>query len=158
MDELIFRAVLGSDLELIQTVRTLFLEYQAEHADNPCFKALDHELAALPGEYSAPAGGLWLACQGGVVAGCVALRPLNDLECEMKRLFVRDHFRGRGFGLQLAEFCIDQARSKGYARLRLDTIHTMVAARAIYEKLGFSESGPYYDEPIEGAHCLVLDL
>lgn len=158
MDELMFRAVQGSDLDSIQVARALFLEYQSEHADNPCFKSLDHELAVLPGEYSAPDGGLWLVFDGIVVAGCVALRPLNDLECEMKRLFVRDQLRGRGFGRQLAEFCIDQARSKGYARLRLDTIHTMVAARAIYEKLGFAESKPYYDEPIEGAHCLVLNL
>ncbi|MFZ0341412.1 MAG: GNAT family N-acetyltransferase, partial [Gaiellaceae bacterium] len=83
------------------------------------------ELAALPAGYDA----ILLAHDGEEIAGCVALRPLEDGVCEMKRLFVRPTARGSGAGRALVEAAVARAQELGYAAIRLDTLPTMDAAR-----------------------------
>ena len=57
----------------------------------------DAELQHLPGDYAAPRGTLLLAWVDGELAGCCALRPLDEVDvvnaAEMKRLYVRPAFR-----------------------------------------------------------------
>jgi ribosomal protein S18 acetylase RimI-like enzyme len=92
----------------------------------------------------------------------VALRPLDDVDypnaCEMKRLYVRQAFRGMGLGRQLAEAIMDEARANGYDRVLLDTLDDMEAARALYDDLGFVDIPPYYHNPIAGAHYLKAEI
>ena len=127
-----------------------------------CFQNFEAELAALPGEYSAPCGRLLLAWVDGALAGCGALRGLVDVDyanaCEMKRLYVRPAFRRFGLGRILAQALIDQAREAGYSCMLLDTLDDMEAARGLYGVLGFEEIAPYYFNPIAGAHYLKVDL
>jgi ribosomal protein S18 acetylase RimI-like enzyme len=98
----------------------------------------------------------------GHIAGCCAIRPLETVDypnaCEMKRLYVRQAFRGSGLGRQLAEAVLDAARAAGYRSVLLDTLSDMEAARALYEDLGFKDIPPYYHNPIAGAHYLKVDL
>lgn len=140
----------------------IFREYAASLDVDLCFQNFEAELAGLPGEYAAPAGGLWLAYVDGALAGCGALRPLADCDyanaCEMKRLFVRPGFRRYGLGRALAQALLDEARSAGYSHLLLDTLDDMEAARELYASLGFEEIPPYYFNPIPGAHYLKADL
>ena len=127
-----------------------------------CFQQFDRELAELPGEYAAPHGALLLATVDGKLAGCCALRPLDNADyanaAEMKRLYVRKPFRNLGLGRQLAEATLDAARAAGYACVLLDTLNDMEAARALYEDLGFEDIPPYYHNPIPGAHYLKCSL
>src|SRR6185503_9812979 len=123
-----------------------------------CFQGFDEELAGLPGDYAAPCGGLWLAQAGPVLAGCVALRPLGASEAEMKRLYVRPAFRGRGLGRRLAEHAIEAARALGYETLKLDTLPTMLEAQALYTRMGFVPVAPYNDNTIGGVKFLALKL
>ena len=76
----------------------------------------------------------------------------------MKRLYVRQAFRGFGLGRQLAEAALDAARAKGYACVLLDTLDDMESARALYADLGFEDIPPYYHNPIAGAHYLKADI
>ncbi len=146
----------------LQTVRDLFLDYQAGLGIDLCFQGFEAELAELPGAYAPPAGALLLACVDDEPAGCCALRPLYNTDhlnaCEMKRLFVRPAFRGFGLGRLLVERVLSDGQLAGYTTMLLDTLSDMETARALYQEVGFVEVAPYYHNPIPGAHYLKVDL
>lgn len=145
--------------EQIAQVRELFTEYAASLGFSLCFQSFDTELAELPGKYAPPAGRLWLAESGGEPAGCVALRRLEDGVCEMKRLYVRPQFRGKGIGRILAEAICKEASAAGYEKIRLDTVEPMMqSAVELYRRMGFREIAPYCSNPIAGALYMELQL
>ena len=145
--------------EDIQHARELFEEYAASIDISLCFQNFDKELAQLPGQYVPPAGRLILAIENSQVAGCVALRPIGEGVCEMKRLYVRPNFRGRGLGRDLTERIMSEARDIGYKVMRLDTLPgKMDLALGMYRSLGFREIEPYYPNPVAGAVFMELAL
>jgi putative acetyltransferase len=92
----------------------------------------------------------------GEPGGCVALRPLDDQYCEMKRMFVYPYLRGRGIGLALSQRVIEHARSRGYRAMRLDTSIRQAEAEALYSLLGFEVIPPYYELPAALRDWLVF--
>lgn len=143
----------------IAQARELFLEYARSLGFSLCFQHFDAELAALPGDYAPPKGRLLLAEFEGQLAGCVALHRLEDGICEMKRLYLRPQFRGRGLGRTLGEKIIAEARLIGYRTMRLDTVEpVMKDAVAMYRRFGFVEVAPYRANPIAGALYMELEL
>jgi GNAT superfamily N-acetyltransferase len=147
--------VSGADLE---AVRRLFEEYAQWVAIDLSFQGFADEVAGLPGEYVAPHGTLLLCLVEGAAAGCVSVRPWQAVACEMKRLYVREAFQGRGCGLFLARRAIEWAKRAGYHRMLLDTLPTMTAAQRLYEGLGFREVPPYRFNPVPGARYMELPL
>lgn len=146
--------------EHIAAARELFLEYEKWLGMSLCFQGFEEELASLPGKYATPKGRLLLAYADDGLGGCIALRPLgNGSVCEMKRLFVRDGFRGRRIGVQLIERVIDDARAIGYSKMRLDTHpEKMGKAVELYRSHGFVEIPPYYENPHPGVLFMELAL
>ncbi len=121
----------------IAQARELFLEYAQSLGFSLCFQNFDKELAELPGDYIPPEGRLLLAEYSGQLAGCVALHRLESGICEMKRLYLRSAFRGKGLGRALADRVIAEARQIGYQRMRLDTVEPIMKdAVAMYRKGG----------------------
>jgi GNAT superfamily N-acetyltransferase len=131
------RQLFAEYLEWVRTSLGIDLDYQGVQA----------ELRGLPGKYAPPSGRLLLALDGSHAAGCVAVRPMEEGICELKRMYVRPQYRGQGLGRALGERAIVEARSAGYRLMRLDTHQDLSVARAIYTALGFHETGPYYSVP-----------
>ena len=145
----------------VAKARKLFEEYAAWVAIDLCFQNFDRELAELPGRYGQEQRGrLLLAVDDqGDAAGCVALRDLGDGVCEMKRLFVRTRFQGRGLGKILTEKIIMEGRALGYERMRLDTLPSRMGhAIQLYRALGFREIEPYYHNPTPATLYMELVL
>jgi ribosomal protein S18 acetylase RimI-like enzyme len=143
----------------VAQARELFLEYAKSLGFSLCFQNFDKELADLPGDYAPPDGRLLLAEFQGQVAGCVALHKLEDGICEMKRLYLRPQFRGKGLGRAIADRILAEARHIGYSRIRLDTVEpVMKDAVGMYRRLGFREIAPYRKNPIAGALYMELQL
>lgn len=142
----------------LAVVREIFRAYADSLGIDLAFQNFEGELAELPGKYAAPAGRVLLAREQGRVVGCVAMRPMGEGVCEMKRLFVQPLGRGQGLGRRLAEAICAAAKAAGYRRIRLDTLPSMSTAQEIYLAMGFRPIPAYVFNPIEGTKYLELDL
>jgi putative acetyltransferase len=163
------RVVSADSREAVQKAAVLFREYAASLTVDLSFQEFETELAGLPGDYAPPHGDLLLAFMENSpegqaaqaepeLAGCVALRQLDSSTCEMKRLYIRPQFRGRGVGRGLARAAMDAARRMRYRLMRLDTLPEMTEAQALYRSLGFREIPPYRFNPVTGARFFEIDL
>lgn len=135
------------------TTRKMFVEYQNWLGVDLCFQDFENEIAGLPGKYAPPGGEIFIARDGDAVAGIVAVRPVGnpaDGLSEMKRLYVRDRWRGQGLGRTLANLAVDFAKDAGYRKMVLDTLPQLEAARSMYGQMDFAETEPYYHNPISG--------
>ena len=148
----------ASGLRDMEHVRTLFVEYQQWLGVDLCFQGFDDEISTLPGAYGPPDGRLLLARDGDAIAGGVGLRPLESGACEMKRLYVRPPWRGRGLGRNLAQTVIDEGAAAGYGRMCLDTLPRLAIAASLYRSLGFVEIPAYYENPLDGVTYMQLSL
>ena len=146
----------GKELNLI---RDLFREYEKELDEDICFQKFDEELKDHLKKYGPPAGDLLLAYWGNETAGCIALTNLNDdRACEMKRLYVKPAFRKNKIGRMLIEKLIASAKSKGYTKMRLDSLFKLERAIRLYQDFGFKNISAYYDNPLEGVVYMEKEL
>jgi ribosomal protein S18 acetylase RimI-like enzyme len=142
----------------LDEIRQLFNEYVVWLGIDLAFQDYALEFNNLPGKYAEPDGRLYIACVDGQPAGCIAMRRFDEQRSEMKRLYVRPQYRGLKLGRMLAEQVIADARSCGYTAMLLDTLSFMPDAIALYRKLGFVETGPYYASPMPNTFFFSLVL
>jgi GNAT superfamily N-acetyltransferase len=138
--------------------RALFIAYAESLNFDLCFQGFDAELDTLPGRYAPPSGCILLArdTATGAWLGCVAMRDLGEGICEMKRMYVVPAARGRKVGRMLAEAVVAAGRAAHYRAMRLDTVAAMTTAIALYTSLGFAETAPYCENPLDGARFFEL--
>ncbi len=148
-----------------EEIRTLFGEYtklltegDAEFQDYLTIQHYEDELEHPERKYGFPGGRLYMALCDGQAAGCVALRKLDEHRCEMKRLYVREDFRGRGIGNLLTDRLIRDAKQIGYRHLLLDTFPFLERAIGMYRARGFREIEKYNDSPMASTIYMMLDL
>lgn len=118
----------------------------------------DEELAHLEAKYGLPHGRLYLAYCDGELAGCVGLRKIDSGNCEMKRLYVRERFRGQHIGRILTKQIIGDAKEIGYSHMLLDTLPFLKSAIQMYKAFGFYEIDSYNDSPMDSSIYMKLDL
>ena len=142
------QAVTPSELAKVRQLFRQYYDWLAdEHNINMSYQGVEEELASLPGYYAAPRGRLLLVYEADEAAGCGAFRPVVEKMCELKRMYVKPEFRGKGYGRAIAVRLLDEARQSGYEIARLDTATFLKEAQALYHSLGFQEIGPYYQAP-----------
>ena len=144
---LTFVEVDSKDHPLLETVRSMFEEYEQELNIDLCFQGFADELRDLPDKYAPPSGALLLLVEDGQPIVCGALRDLGDGVCELKRIYVRPSARRRGLGQAMSEKLMAIARDKGYNMVRLDTLERLKGAPEMYEKLGFRRIPAYNHNP-----------
>lgn len=152
----------------IDDIRSLIKEYTDWIGLDLSFQNLEEELADPAKKYTAPEGELLIALEddpdgagrglGGTAVGMVAYKRHSDARCEMKRLYVREAFRGTGAGKALACDIIERARKAGYTEMVLDNLDFMDDAYNMYLALGFRSCEPYYDNPIPGTRYMIKNL
>jgi ribosomal protein S18 acetylase RimI-like enzyme len=153
-----FETALPEKTQAVESAKKLFTEYAESLNFSLCFQGFDRELAELPGEYAPPSGRLLLASYDDNLVGCVALRKIDNDVCEMKRLYLRSEFRGKGLGKKMANEIVKLAQEIGYRKIWLDTVPTMKEAISLYHSLGFAEIDKYRENPIPGAIFMELDF
>lgn len=144
--------------EDIQIIRELFDEYAVSIGVDLTFQNFEQELTHIADIYMPPEGALLLAKKDGMPAGCVGLRKMEGRCCEMKHLYVRPKFRGKGLGRALCSRIILKGRQLGYREMFLDTLSSMIGAQALYRSHGFRETVPYYHNPLPEAQYMQLTL
>ena len=102
-------------------------------------------------KYGYSNGKMYIALVDEKLAGCVALTKNDDDYCEIKRLYIREEFRGNHLGNMLSEKIIEDAGAIGYKYMRLDTVPFMSSAIKIYEKVGFKFIEKYNVNPASNA-------
>ncbi|MBQ6887767.1 MAG: GNAT family N-acetyltransferase [Lachnospiraceae bacterium] len=118
----------------------------------------DEELEHLEIKYGLPFGRLYLVYYAGALAGCIGLRKIDELNCEMKRLYVRPQFRGKHIGDYLVKCIIEEAKEIGYTYMLLDTLPFLESAIHMYKKYGFFEISSYNNSPMDASIYMKLDL
>lgn len=157
------KLVYGYDFK--DEIRTLFTEYTEYLIENDGkfkeyleIQKYDDEIEHLESKYGLPYGRLYIAYYENKVAGCIAMRKLNDAECEMKRLYVKPEFRNKGIAKRLVEKIISDAKEIGYSNMLLDTLPFLQTAIKMYNKMGFYEIECYNNSPMDNTIYLKLDL
>ena len=118
----------------------------------------EHEVNHLEEKYGKPDGRIYVAYYDGELAGCIGLKKIDKNQGEMKRLYVRQKFRGKHIGLLLAKKIVEDAKKIGYKAILLDTLPSLESAIKMYKKMGFYEISQYNDSPLKDAIYLKLDL
>lgn len=148
-----------------EIVRKLFLEYTKMLIDNDKtfgeylkLQSYDRELNNLKEKYGLPFGRLYLAYIDNEVAGCIALKRIDKNNCEMKRLYVKEKYRGKKIASKLVDKIIEDAKFIGYKYMLLDTLPFLKSAINLYKQKGFYEISAYNDSPMNTSIFMKLDL
>jgi putative acetyltransferase len=103
---------------------------------------LRRECCDLPAVYDPP-GALLIADLGGQAVGCVGLAPCpgeGEGVAEIRRLYVRPAYRGKGIARALMSRAHGHAAEQGMSRLILDVLPSRVGAIALYRRLGYTKA------------------
>ncbi|CAD6546527.1 GNAT family N-acetyltransferase [Paraburkholderia sabiae] len=122
------------------------------------YRGFEEEMQSFEQTYTLPSGMFFIAEVNGEVAGCGGLLRHSDDVAEVKRVYVRPAYRGLALGEKIMTRVIDKAKSLGFAKLVLDSVPQTAFAQKLYERMGFTETAPYYANPVPGTRFLELVL
>ncbi|MGD9859987.1 MAG: N-acetyltransferase family protein [Marinobacterium sp.] len=151
----VVRAVFPADLE---DVLDLYREYIDNTSVDLSFQGNEKEFDQLAETYSDEESKIFLLKKDTKPVGCAAFRKLDDISCEMKRVYIRPIARGRNLGSKLIDRVLEEAIKSGYEKVCLDVLPEFKAALKLYKSYGFVDHPPVTNNPVPGTHFLGLDL
>lgn len=144
--------------ELLTEYTSMILENAPEFAHYLKLQDYEAELNQPSIKYGQPQGRLYLVQVDGVTAGCIAMQRLDEMHCEMKRLYIRPRFRGKGLARRLVKLLLEDAEKEGYQAMLLDTFPFLQGAICLYRDLGFYEISSYNNSPLDSTIYMKKDL
>jgi putative acetyltransferase len=125
--------------EPIRALIALHLASMHQHSPPESVHAFDVDRLRQPGVT------FWSAWSGDALAGCGALKRLDDRRGEVKSMRVAEAFLGKGAGRAILEHIVTEARAVGMTSLWIETGSTpaFVPALRLYESAGFARCGPF---------------
>jgi ribosomal protein S18 acetylase RimI-like enzyme len=129
---------------------SLFNEYANSLNISLDFQNFDEELNIIHTMYGSPTGCLLLVYDQDQAVGCAAYRKIEEGICELKRMYIKPPYRGKGIGQTFLDMLSTKAFLNGYCLMRLDTLDTMLPALSLYRKNGFYEIPAYCFNPNAG--------
>ena len=137
----------------------LFKEYASQIVIDLEFQNFNKEVENLEDQYSRPEGVIYIIYnQENYPIGCFGIRKLDSSISELKRMYLKEGYRGLGFGKKMMEKAIEAGKEMGYKKMRLDTLSTMDAAIGLYKSVGFYEIESYCFNPIQTAKYFEINL
>lgn len=122
----------------LTVIRELFLEYSQIKGAESCFVSFENEISNLKAFYSG--GALLAGYENEKPVGCIAVKKLDEMTCEAKRLFIKPEARGKGYGRMMMSAMLAKALELGYQKVFLTTKPAvMKIGYELYKNMGFIE-------------------
>jgi len=128
-----FRAVTKEDQE---EVRLLIFSTLAEYGLEVAPKSADADLFDLAKYYEDGAFEV-LVDASGLLMGTLGLKRLDDHRCELRRMYLTQKHRGKGYGKRMLRRAISRAKELGFSRIELETAGVLDEAISLYKSHGF---------------------
>lgn len=138
--------------------KDIIIEYLDTLGIDLSYMNLQHEFAEMKQMYGGNNGTFFYALDETQIIGCVGIRRVENEIAELKRLYVRDNYRGYKVGVTLLENALKSAKNLGYKKIRLDVIPTLQIAKELYISFGFYEIEPYFNNPVKGTTYMEKNL
>ena len=118
--------------------KELFMEYSSLKGAEQCFVSFENELKNI--EIIYPSGQVLIGYENNQPIGCIAVKALDAESCELKRLYIREAYRGKGYSKNLFEGILDRAKELGFKKAVIKTLpEVMSIGYNMYLRYGFVE-------------------
>lgn len=144
--------------ELLVEYASMVMAKDPRYADFLKLQRFEAEVDRPEEKYGQPGCRLYLVEADGTPVGCIAMRKLDETRCEMKRLYIRPAYRGKGIARRLVKMLLADARKDGYEAMVLDTFPFLRQAIHLYRDLGFYEIPSYNYSPMDTTIYMQKDL
>ena len=119
-------------------IKSLFVEYSHIKGAEGCFVSFEKELADLATFYKG--GAILVGFEDETPIATIALKKVDDITAEVKRLFIKPEYRGKGYSRKMLDAMFQCAKSLGYKEVMLTTRpEVMPVAYALYQRIGFNQ-------------------
>lgn len=149
--------IVPDDLTGEEVLALLQLHLDEMHQWSPACK-----VHAMPAErLRQPDVAFFSAWDGDRLAGCGAIKHLDDSHGELKSMRAVPEYRGKGVGKAILLRLLEEARARGYARVSLETGRPapFAPAQALYRAHGFAECPPFGEYVSDDfSMCMTKDL
>ena len=139
-------------------IRALVFGVLADYGLRPDPKRTDRDLQNIEQTYFDKGGVFYvLENEKGEIVGTLGLCRIDERTCELRKMYLAQAYRGRGWGKKLMEKALAEARRLGYQKMILETASVLTEAIQLYRSYGFS---PFESEHLSSrcdqAYYLVL--
>lgn len=122
-----------------EQIKSVVFSVLVEYGLKPDSSSTDKDLDSIEESYFANNGFFGVVEEGGSIVATVGLHKVDDVTCELRKMYSFPSQRGKGLGKAMIEFALSKAKELGYKRVVLETASPLKEAIALYKKYGFKE-------------------